>query len=81
MSWLKSFVLTGGVIAGLVYVFTSIGSLGGVFNWSNPNWQRIGVDPQELQTTLSTFPANHCPPQLQGVCQSICNGVKNFLGL
>jgi hypothetical protein len=81
MSWAKSILLKGGAIAGLIAVFASIGTLGPTFNWNNPNWQKLGVNPKAMHDNLATFPNKHCPDQFKGICTTIANGVINFLGL
>lgn len=81
MNWAKSLLIKGGAIAGLIAVFASIGTLGPVFNWQNPNWQKLGVDPQTMHQNIANFPSQHCPSNLRPVCKKLSDGVINFLGL
>lgn len=77
----KQLLIKGGAIAGLIAVFASIGSLGPVFNWDNPSWRQIGVNPEAMRANLDNFPKEHCPESYFSLCSKLSHGVKNFLGL
>lgn len=64
----------------LVFVFLSIGSVGVHFNFANPVWADIGVNPKSLETSIRSFPKKHCPTEVRQVCTALSQGVLWFTG-